>query len=80
MFFKKKTYPVDFDPGLEYTRDSGLYSIHPYPSAIGAVSGILPLADGQIILSTGVVPWGTTAGETIGSFMQTERVGYKTRV
>lgn len=72
MTSRNSNYPLDLCAGLDYTRDSGLKSVHPYPYAIGWVSGILPLADGQMITGTGMVPWGTLANETAGTFLQAQ--------
>lgn len=68
--FGKCNCPIDLTPGLNFHRNSGLYSVHPYPSPTGIPQVAIPLADGKIVMSTAMVPWGTVPAETANTFGQ----------
>ncbi len=54
-------YPIDFNAGLDYSRNTPDLSIHPYPQMIGAVSGLCPLFDANTVLpQTASSGWGTS--------------------
>lgn len=53
-------YPVDLNASLDFSRNTPDKSIHPYPDMIGAVSGLCPLFDANVVLpQTASSGWGT---------------------
>lgn len=39
------TYPLDLDASLRYTRPAHGFTLYPYPSVIGCISGLYPQQD-----------------------------------
>jgi len=55
---KNTGYPLDLNAALNYTRFAAYGEMHPYPSMIGSVSGILPLMDVLKISPVSDYAWG----------------------